>query len=122
MASHSYRPWGLHCQDWAEAHKRWPFRAKLHDLIINALPLASVTSALLDSAVQSLEKVRCDEEVTSTRVHQVEGTPVPLDLLLRAIARRRVAKHERPEPSWFNDDPLDTIGRFHFGELLAGLF
>ena len=50
---------------------------------------------------------------TSTGVNQVESTPIPLDLLLRAIARRCVAEHKRPEPRWFDDDPLDTVRRFH---------
>src|SRR6266568_3488539 len=45
------RPWGLRYRDRMEAHRRRPARAKLHDLIINALPLASIASSLLDGAV-----------------------------------------------------------------------
>ena len=44
-------PWGLRCRDRTETHHGRAARAKLHDLIINALPLASIASSLLDGAV-----------------------------------------------------------------------
>src|SRR5437870_2808308 len=118
------RPWRLRCRDRTEAHKWRPSRAKLHNLVIDALPLASIASPLLNGAVQPLEEVRRDGKITSTRVNQVEGPPIPLDLFLRTIVGCGVAKHERPESCWFDDDPLNTIGRFHAlyqGRLAQGL-
>ena len=92
------RRWCLGGRNRAEPDNRRRARPELHNLIVEPLPLAGIAAALLDYAVQPLEKVGRDGEIAGARVDQVEGPAIPEDLFLRAVAGPRVANDEGSEP------------------------